>query len=636
MNQNFSRYHPFKPGPVLAFALALTLLLGLFLWLQTKYLLHDSWSYDQGYYLLVAQLIQHGYEPYREIYMSEPPLMVWTIGLSLGLLGSIKGMQIIIVLYSLLAITAVVSIGASLNNKWTGLLAGGLLAFNYSFFLGGHSVGPEIPSMSLALVALAAALRYNNSGRLRWIGLSAVAMAGSVLIKFFMPWLVPLIVVLITLPPLTVSLSFRWHKLFSDWRRVLKNWILWAGIFWVVVLVSWFAFDVVNLIDQTILFHLLKSEGTESSPRSENINLIIKALWLTPVIAVAALTGLVRAATNLTPRGWIPLAWLGLAFLFLLGYSPLRTKHTIVLAPILAVLAAYGLMVLIRLWRTQKLGVRLGVAAAIIVLVLLSIPELARSFATLDASTKPMLDQKMQPLADLLNQFTSPTDCLITDNPYLPVTANRMAPPWFSGLSYARFQSGSLTAQQMIDITNSQNCQVMAPILDRIKNANRPYYDWAKNNYVRVWVLDGKEIMLAKPLEQVQPLIPLNANFSNQVQLVGADWYPIEQGGYLTLYWRTQQKFTDGYKIFVQLRDESGQTVANADHEAYAGLIPTQIWPVGRIFKDTNKLIVPANLPPGAYNLYVGLYHPATGERLPILADSSGENAVIIPRIVVR
>jgi hypothetical protein len=177
---------------------------------------------------------------------------------------------------------------------------------------------------------------------------------------------------------------------------------------------------------------------------------------------------------------------------------------------------------------------------------------------------------------------------------------------------------------------------VVAPTLDRIKNSNRSYYDWAKSNYLRVWVLEGHEIMLGKPLKTAQPAIPLNTKFAAQVELLGADWLPGSQGGHLSLYWRALQPFPQRYKIFVQLRNHQGQTVASADHEVYDGLIPTQRWPVNAILKDTNYLSLPPDLEPGVYALYLGLYDPDTLERLPIINDASGENAVVIPEFLVR
>ena len=59
-------------------------------------------------------------------------------------------------------------------------------------------------------------------------------------------------------------------------------------------------------------------------------------------------------------------------------------------------------------------------------------------------------------------------------------------------------------------------------------------------------------------------------------------------------------------------------------------LLPTSVWPVQEMIAEAFYFPVPADLPDGAYRLLVGLYHPNTGERLPVVNDVSGENAVIL------
>src|SRR5262245_28653371 len=51
------------------------LILWLVFWLRLQNLMVSNWDYDQGFYLLVAHLMDRGFAPYREIHMSEPPGM---------------------------------------------------------------------------------------------------------------------------------------------------------------------------------------------------------------------------------------------------------------------------------------------------------------------------------------------------------------------------------------------------------------------------------------------------------------------------------------------------------------------------------------------------------------------------------
>ena len=86
------------------------------------------------------------------------------------------------------------------------------------------------------------------------------------------------------------------------------------------------------------------------------------------------------------------------------------------------------------------------------------------------------------------------------------------------------------------------------------------------------------------------------------------------------------------YKVFVHLRDRTGRSVAQADHIPSEALValPTSTWREGETVPNVSYLRVPADTPPGEYQLLVGLYNPDTLERLPVEGDSSGENAVVV------
>jgi hypothetical protein len=55
----------------------------------------------------------------------------------------------------------------------------------------------------------------------------------------------------------------------------------------------------------------------------------------------------------------------------------------------------------------------------------------------------------------------------------------------------------------------------------------------------------------------------------------------------------------------------------------------------GEWLRDTADLTVPQELPSGTYRLLVGLYDPDTFERVPLVADQSGENAVILETVSI-
>jgi hypothetical protein len=68
------------------------------------------------------------------------------------------------------------------------------------------------------------------------------------------------------------------------------------------------------------------------------------------------------------------------------------------------------------------------------------------------------------------------------------------------------------------------------------------------------------------------------------------------------------------------------------DHFPSEILVPfyTKDWKVGEIFPDVARLDLPAHLDSERYRLLVGLYDPGTFTRVPVNLDTTGENAIVI------
>ncbi len=94
------------------------------------------------------------------------------------------------------------------------------------------------------------------------------------------------------------------------------------------------------------------------------------------------------------------------------------------------------------------------------------------------------------------------------------------------------------------------------------------------------------------------------------------------------LRWRALAAVGRDYTAFVQLLDRDGTLVAQHDGVPLAGYAPTSTWQPGRTVNDRHSVPLRSDLPPGEYQLVVGLYDPATGQRLP-LTDGSGDALAI-------
>jgi hypothetical protein len=159
---------------------------------------------------------------------------------------------------------------------------------------------------------------------------------------------------------------------------------------------------------------------------------------------------------------------------------------------------------------------------------------------------------------------------------------------------------------------------------------------------------DGEVLVfVSRPFPRAVPAEPtaiIAANFGDLIELGG---YSLDLGSIapdgtvqLGLYWRPKSSsFSKIYKVFVQLRNEQDQIVTQADHYIFEGFVTSdimkQLGDQGEWLRDTAELSLPQELPPGTYRLLVGLYDPDTFERIPVVADQSGENAVLLETVTV-
>ncbi len=131
--------------------------------------------------------------------------------------------------------------------------------------------------------------------------------------------------------------------------------------------------------------------------------------------------------------------------------------------------------------------------------------------------------------------------------------------------------------------------------------------------------------------------MPLEADFSGQVILIGADcWTPIHsdcratpgESVTLTLYWRAETPLDTNYTIFTHLFGPDETPLVIADHSPSK---PTQGWVSGEIIADTVTLTLPDDLTPGDYLIEVGLYN-AADPAFPRLPLTTGEKRVVLPQ----
>jgi mannosyltransferase len=122
---------------------------------------------------------------------------------------------------------------------------------------------------------------------------------------------------------------------------------------------------------------------------------------------------------------------------------------------------------------------------------------------------------------------------------------------------------------------------------------------------------------------------PLEATLGKRAHLVGYDLdlsqaYP---GGQLplTLYWRAGGPMVRSFKVFTHLVNAQGTVWAQHDALPGEGCCPTHSWADGEVIVDEHLIPLGTDLPPGTYELVVGMYDEQDASRLPAYA-ANGES----------
>jgi len=120
---------------------------------------------------------------------------------------------------------------------------------------------------------------------------------------------------------------------------------------------------------------------------------------------------------------------------------------------------------------------------------------------------------------------------------------------------------------------------------------------------------------------------PLHLRLGDQVMLVGYDLPdPRIRPGQplrLVLCWEARGPTEVPYTVFTHLLGPDGRVVAQKDGPPRGGEAPTTGWLSGEVIMDEYMIPIPLELPPGPFQLEVGMYDPSTGDRLPIY-DTEG------------
>ena len=151
--------------------------------------------------------------------------------------------------------------------------------------------------------------------------------------------------------------------------------------------------------------------------------------------------------------------------------------------------------------------------------------------------------------------------------------------------------------------------------IEVVVDSSRPDLEFHRPFYY--WCYQGE-----MPEEGPEVAYPLNANVGDGLILLG---YSLEIRRAasacqldLDLYWQASKAIAGDYKVFVHWCDGGDTILTQQDNRPAYDLQPTWLWHPGEVIEDHYSLALPLDPPPEDTVVYVGMYDPATGTRLPI------------------
>jgi len=144
------------------------------------------------------------------------------------------------------------------------------------------------------------------------------------------------------------------------------------------------------------------------------------------------------------------------------------------------------------------------------------------------------------------------------------------------------------------------------------------------------------------PQSEAEVPNPVNFNFGNRIALIGYDmdrrFASPGETIHLILYWRTLAKMEENYSVFTHILGEENRIWAQKDSWPRGGDAPTSTWQPGQTIADEYALTIYADTPHDAYDVEIGLYLAATGDRLRIVGPGGRllDDRVLLSKVRVK
>jgi 4-amino-4-deoxy-L-arabinose transferase-like glycosyltransferase len=386
------------------------------------------YDYDEGVYAATVDAVAHGGRLYRDVFLSQPPVLILMIRGMFAILGtSLAVARSTVVLFSALWLIAILAILVARGFPWGGALAVCLVLGRPVFLVMARTVEMEVPSEALACAAIALAVwGTRRPGPAWWVGAGALAVLA----------LMTKLTAATCLLPLAGAAITRGPELRRRWRLMAAGAVLVTGALLPFIATAGFA-------DQVFAFHLVLARVHPQSPltHAATIARFLASEWPLSAAGAFGLWWSIRSGT------WLDRAlvvWLAAACGVLIGLTPLWEHHHIILVSPLAVLAGTALN-RIGVWIARsnggaRLTSRAGLAAVV------------AAYLIWGVSTGPgqVSSGELQRAIAQIGGAVPAGGKILTDDPMVAFLARRPLAAGLVDTSLARIWAGEITEANLL------------------------------------------------------------------------------------------------------------------------------------------------------------------------------------------
>lgn len=629
----------------LIWGVVLALAIGYGIW-HREALLQFSWKYDEGIYLQEALLQLKGHRLYVDIWSERPPLFSWMLAVAFPLWGpSVAVGRAVVLGTAVLAILSLAVIARRLGDSRLAAVIAPMLLVSFPHF---HALSArlliELPPVSLALLALALALQYQEHPHFMWSALAALAFTASLLVKpVTVPFYAPLILLL-------------WQgirQVASTWRLRL---LLFAGFHGIMALPVGLImlYYGARVFVGHILGTLFAMREAHTLSLSKNWQVLCEYFladkwnlaypWL---VALAVLGGIVLLVRRRRWSALILTVWVGGVLAALMLHTPVRRYHLFSLVPALIVPAAVALaepLAALTTWSKLDRRRRGLALACVLGLAWCAGGLLPLIRTTFDLRAESVSDKQQTPIRQaairFLHQQTPSDSVILSDDPMLAYKAQRPIPPLLAAPSFKRVEAGELGQDTMIRL--EERFAPSAIVFWERRFERIPgYADWVEERYTLAHASeDAQRIFLT-----ASPIPPEGSPISTEagLGLLGArvKELKVEPGETLTvdLLLTTDRPLERDYTLTLSLLDPDGdRRWGQTDLPPLDRVYPTSAWQPGERILQSVDIDVSPEASAGEKVLTLGFYaYETTRKLLPLRDDAASDNLILLPeRPIVR